>query len=155
MSATRYAAMGFTLVELMIVVAIAAILAVLAAPSFTQVIEGQRVRSAGTDLNIAMNRARSEAIKRNTLVILSPKSAGNWANGWQIADPTNPTVLLEDHDALSNLTATGPTNVAYMSSGRVQGSTAPTIQISGVYPSTMRCVTVILSGEPQVKAGSC
>lgn len=147
-------ARGFTVVEVMVVLAITGILIMIAAPSFTQTIEGQRARGAGTEIYLALMRARSEAIKRNTSVTITPKS-GNWANGWQIADTANASASLDDHDALPNLTVSGPASLAYLSSGRVQGSNAPAIQIEGSYPSSTRCVSVALSGEPQIKTGSC
>lgn len=145
-------ASGFTLVELMLAVAILGILASLAAPSFTDLIESQRAKSAATDIYVALARARSEAVKRNTSVTLSPKSA-NWANGWQIPDPVSGTII-EDHDAISNLTVTGPTSVIYQSSGRVSGTTAPSFVITGAASTSARCVAVDLSGRPSVKAGT-
>lgn len=144
---------GFTLVELLIVVAIMAIMAMVAMPSFTDVIESQRMKSAATDLMIVMTRARSEAIKRNTNVTLSPK-AGGWASGWQIPDPTS-GALIEEHGPLNGISISGPGSVVYQGSGRVQGSTAPSFTVSGNFTSSARCVAVDLSGRPSVKAGSC
>lgn len=144
---------GFSLVELMLTVVILAILGALALPSFATIIEGQRARSAATDIYVALTRARSEAIKRNTSVTLAPK-AGGWSNGWQVADPATGAAI-EDHDALRNLTASGPDSVVFRSSGRVSGTTAPAFQISGTYEASKRCVAVDLSGRPAIKVGSC
>ena len=144
---------GFSLIELMMVVALAAIMALVAMPSFQETIESQRIRGTATDLMIALTRARSEAIKRNVNITLSPKS-GDWANGWQIPDPSTGTVI-EDHAATAGLTVTGPGSVVYQSSGRVQGSSAPSFSISGDVSASTRCVAVDLSGRPSVKAGSC
>lgn len=57
---------GFTLIELMIVVAIIAILAVLAAPSFKDTLQTQRVEGAAEALMAALQNAKAEAIKTNT-----------------------------------------------------------------------------------------
>ena len=62
---------GFTVVELMVVVAIAAVLATIAAPSFQSVFDRQRVRSAGSNLNTDIQYARSEAVRRNAAVTVS------------------------------------------------------------------------------------
>lgn len=155
-SAAPAPAKGLTLVELVVVVAIAAILTSIAAPSLTQTFESMRARSAGTDLYVSLARVRSEAIKRNTSVTLSPKEGG-WAHGWKIADPANPdgNPLIEDHEALTNLSVAGPASVVYQSSGRVQGATPPSFQISGSHSESTRCVGVTLSGEPQVRTGPC
>lgn len=144
---------GFTLVELVVVLAIAALLTVLAVPSFTELIEGQRARAAASDLMIALAKTRSEAIKRNVNVTLSPKS-GDWANGWQVPDPTSGTVI-EDHGAVSGLAISGPGSVVYQSSGRLQGGSSPSFSVSGDFADSTRCVSVDLSGRPNVKVGSC
>jgi len=144
---------GFTLVELMIVVVIVAILAAVALPSLGDFVENQRVKMAATDLMIVLTRARSEAIKRNTNVTVSPKS-GNWANGWQMPDPTTGD-LIDDHAAIPSIVITGPASVVYRASGRVQGNAAPSFNVSGTITAAERCVAVDLGGRPTVKATSC
>ncbi|HRP19199.1 MAG TPA: GspH/FimT family pseudopilin [Alicycliphilus sp.] len=74
---------GFTAIELMVVVAIMAVLAALAAPSFTPLMEGWRVRQATEALQSTIYYARSEAIKRGGNVTIDPDSSG-WANGWDV-----------------------------------------------------------------------
>lgn len=146
---------GFTMTELMIVVVVIGIMASLAAPSFNELIKSQRIKSMATDLNASLSRARSEAVKRNKSVTMSPTTAGSWQLGWQIADPDNAGVNLEEHGAFAGLTATGPDSVIYRSSGRLQGATAPAFNISADGVSGQRCVTVDLSGRPYVKAAAC
>ena len=65
---------GFTLVELMVVVAIVAILAALAAPSWTQLITRNAVRASVNDLNASLQFARSEAVRLNSPVTLCPST---------------------------------------------------------------------------------
>lgn len=147
---------GFTLIEMVIVVAILSILAAAAAPSFSTLIATQRTRSAANDLHAALVKARSEALKRNTNVTLSPNVANDWQAGWQILDPADATRKLEDHAAVSNIAITGPASVTYQSSGRIKGSSIPSFDISASATSTHRCVTVDLSGRPYLKAAlSC
>lgn len=141
--------------ELLAVVAIIGILASLAAPSFSEMIKNQRVKSMATDLNASLALARSEALKRNRNVTMSPTTAGSWQSGWQIEDPDNVGSNIDVHSAFAGLTATGPDNVVYRSSGRIQGGVAPAFNISATGTSTQRCVSVDLSGRPYVKAVAC
>lgn len=93
-SATRRRSRGFTLLEVMVVVAIMAVLASLAAPSFTPLIERWRVRQAAEELQSTLYYARSEAIKRGGDVAIVATS-GDWKNGWQVTQGSGTTVLQE------------------------------------------------------------
>lgn len=76
---------GFTVIELMVTVAILAVLATLAAPSFTALTERWRVRQATEELQSTLYFARSEAIKRGGGVTLTAINS-DWAQGWTVAD---------------------------------------------------------------------
>jgi type IV fimbrial biogenesis protein FimT len=79
---------GFTLVELMVVIAMVAILLAIAVPSWTQMQARAAVRAAINDLNSSLQFARSEAVRLNSAVTLCPSADGaNCANigfesGW-------------------------------------------------------------------------
>ncbi len=64
-------AAGFTLIELMVVVAIAALLLLVAAPSFQRLIETQRLRGTAAQLVTDLQLARGEAVARNEWVRFS------------------------------------------------------------------------------------
>lgn len=92
-------ARGFTAIELMVTVAILAILVALAAPSFKPLIERWRVRSAVEGLQSSLYFARSEAIKRGGNVVVERlgsdpsgcTSTGNdaWDCGWIVCADTD------------------------------------------------------------------
>jgi prepilin-type N-terminal cleavage/methylation domain-containing protein len=56
---------GFTLVEMMVALAIGGIMTAMAVPNFNQMREGYRLRAATYEVFTALQRARSEAVKRN------------------------------------------------------------------------------------------
>ena len=80
---------GFSLLEVMVVVAILAVLAALAGPSFTPMIELWRVRSATEDLQSSLYFARSEAIKRGGGISVAAKDGADWSSGWQVKSGTD------------------------------------------------------------------
>lgn len=84
---------GLTLVELMIVVAVLAILSALAVPSFSEMLRRQHISGQVNALFSMVYMARSEAIKRNTVVTVcksldGENCGGDWSDGWlMFADP--------------------------------------------------------------------
>ena len=91
---------GFTAVELMVVISIAAVLMALAAPSFNGLMERWRVVQAIGGMQSTIFLARSEALKRGGNVVIQ-KTANNtngctlasttaeWGCGWYICVDSN------------------------------------------------------------------
>jgi len=80
---------GFSLVELMVTVAIAAILMAIAAPSFSIFIDNQKLLTTATEFYSAVNMTRSEAIKRGAQVTLAANDGATWTSGWTVFVDTN------------------------------------------------------------------
>jgi prepilin-type N-terminal cleavage/methylation domain-containing protein len=140
---------GFTLVEILAALSIAGILLSIAAVSFTSLTANQRMKSAATDLYIALTKARNEALKLNTNVTL--QTDGQWTDGWYIADPDSTiTTKLLEHGAIKGISISG-SNVTFRPSGRVSGDTAPAFTITASGSDKQICVNVDLSGRPYQK----
>lgn len=82
---------GFTLVELVVTIALVAILTTLAIPSFSEVLRQWRRDSATRELSTSLQLARSEAIKTSRQMIVCPSTDGTaceagseWSTGWMV-----------------------------------------------------------------------
>jgi type IV fimbrial biogenesis protein FimT len=149
-------ASGFTLIEMMVVVLVAAVLALVAAPSLTSLIAKQRLRSAASSLHLAMVQARAEAIKRNTSVTVSP-AAGGWSSGWSILDPENPGGPALEVVAIPQgvVVTTTVAQVVYRGNGRTTSDAAMSFGLTGGADGASRCVKIEGTGRPYSKEGSC
>lgn len=82
-------ASGFTLLELLVTMAVAGILVSIAAPSFQNIMQQSSQDSRVTELNGMLNFARSEAIKRSSRVSVCARDSDticgtDWNNGWLV-----------------------------------------------------------------------
>ena len=146
---------GFTLVELMVVVALVAVLAALAAPSMRGYASQQRVKNASLDLMNTLLQARSEAVKRNDTVNVTPLTAGNWAAGWQVAVTAGPLVHQGAYSSVNfACSGGGCAGLSYDGTGRLTGSAAR-VQVSSPDATAVRCITVDLSGRPRTAKSAC
>ena len=156
---------GFTMIELMVTMIVLGVLAAIALPSFSTMMAGQRIKSASFDLIAALTMARSEAIKRNVNVNLTP-NGGSWLNGWTVSDGTT---TFNQQSALSNTllvscfagggaAAPCPT-ITYNNNGRLTNAVggAPAIQIGSANTTGVatRCISIDLSGRPASKKATC
>jgi type IV fimbrial biogenesis protein FimT len=145
---------GFTMIELMVVIAIFAIMGALAAPSMTKLIANQRLRSVATDLHLDLVKARAEAIKRNRDVTVSPTD-GSWTAGWSIVDPANPDLRLDIRGPSPSVSiSTTATQVVYRGTGRTTPASGASFVITSTRTDAARCLSIDSSGRPYLKEGS-
>lgn len=75
---------GYTIIEIMVTLALAAILAMTALPSMKLMILNSKMTSKTNELIRGFNYARSEAIKRGSTVGIQPIDPNAWGLGWKI-----------------------------------------------------------------------
>ncbi|MBI3148881.1 MAG: GspH/FimT family pseudopilin [Betaproteobacteria bacterium] len=81
---------GFTLIELMVTIVVAAVLVGIAGPSLRGFLQRASLSSIAGEIHAAVARARQEAITRGTFVTITPRLGTNWSSGYQIfVNPLN------------------------------------------------------------------
>jgi type IV fimbrial biogenesis protein FimT len=167
---------GFTLIELMITVALLAILASVAAPSFRTMIVKRSVKSAADTLVSDMRFARSEALKRSTRTVIcrsvnqtSCAGVGSWSDGWIVfvdmdADGTVDAgdSIMKVQQSFSNIASihqdSNPSNTLQIFRYEPTGWAKAATQTFNVTPTgtvplgSTRLVCVSVNGRPALRA---
>lgn len=162
---------GFTLTELMIVLAIMGIIGSMAVPSFSRSIKENRNEASSNALLTSLSLARTEAIRRAGTVTACPSADGgtcstDWATGWIVfvdnANSATPQVgtVLQSESGLEETTVTrtsgANTWVRFSSRGGAESAT-----VLKVAPSTCdvsdhyRNIKVLASGRTSITKIAC
>lgn len=84
---------GFSLIELVIVMAIAGMLMVLGIPGFATWLQNTRVRTAAESVHAGLQLGRTEALKRNTSVSMVISADTSWSVGCTVSTAACPAVI--------------------------------------------------------------
>ena len=143
-------AKGFTIIELLIAIAVLGVLVSLGVPSMRNLIITQRVKTAASDLHVSLTFARSEAIKRNATVQVEPVDTSDWSKGWSVKAAG---ATLTTQDKYINVAFTGPAAaVSYVGTGRMSGAAVSFfIRSPDATSIPARCVQIEPSGRPSVR----
>lgn len=173
------AAAGFTLIELMVAVAILAVLAALAAPSFNEAILSNRLASYANTFVASAQLARSEAIKRNATVVMcrsadgaSCATSGGWQQGWILWRDADSDATVDADEIIQKQQAISPDyrftgnaySVDFLATGGAQitgGGSPVTLSLCRATPEAgrqERTLSVSFTGRSSVEkttTGSC
>ena len=174
---------GFTLVELVVTIAVGGLILSAAVPAFREMILASRTTAMVNDFVGSLTLARSEALKRNERVTvcksadgLSCTTAGTWDQGWIVFnDPngdaavtTGEDILFARLDTVQGVDASGGTGdlkyyVSYIANGTSR-MTDGSIQSGNIQfcrnprpgdSSKNRTLTVSVTGRPSIANGGC
>ena len=141
---------GFTLLELMIVVAVAGVFLAVAIPAFADLITRNRLTAQTNSVLSALYLARSEAVNRGfNIRVLSNNGTTNWAAGWVVRLDVNSDgvtdaadTVIRNYDAIENGILDGPADgvseIAYLPSGF----------LNPVIPVANPPITLTLAADP-------
>ena len=132
---------GFSLVELMAALAVAAILLGLALPGFQETVRRHRAEAAVHQLSTMLALARNTAIVRRTPVTVCPSLGGgqchakpDWSSGWLVyrdphraSQPASPADVLQEvrmplHGSVRAYSSAGRLRVRYQPDGLSSGT---------------------------------
>ncbi|MBL4607770.1 MAG: GspH/FimT family pseudopilin [Pseudomonadales bacterium] len=154
---------GFTLIELMVVIAIAGILVSLATPSFTNMTKNSRMRSEANALLGAFAYTRTEAVKRGNTVRIGTQGAngglvawvdqtGGTANSWDAGEELR---LWEPiHNSMTINSGGSNSSFAFNGSGLVNTADVLTI-CDDRTGETGRTITLLVSGLTYISDVTC
>lgn len=127
---------GFTLIELMVTVAILGILVAVAAPSFTESLARRSLEGAANELNADLQYAKTQAVSVNTAVQLATTADGS---GYTVGTAATPAAFK---------------TMALGSKFTLTASTTVTFEPYRAFPAAVSAITVARSGtSSQIRVG--
>jgi len=129
---------GFTLIELMVTIAIIGLVALFGIPAFGDFVLNNRLRGQTSNFIAQLTHARSEAMRTATRVTVCPGTAGgcagsNWENGWVVFNDTNANATVDSGETVIGIGAA-------LDGGNTLRSTAFTTYISFRHDGSSRNV---------------
>lgn len=109
---------AFSLVELLVVLAILAIAASVAAPGFSQLMRQQEVRAAADELYSLLSFARAEAVTRGRTLSVSAPGADAWAESLRVIASPVGAVIRETAGMRHVQARSGVLSIAFSPDGR-------------------------------------
>lgn len=161
---------GFTLVELILTIAISAVLMSLAVPGLQSFLRNNRAAALANELVLALNTARSEAVSRRGTVTVCTSANGTscrgasdsdktrWHKGWAVIfSPDNSVLRTQAAFANGTSLTSAAMSVAFDASGALAGSGIQTftLTVDGCQGEQNRIVEVGPTGRVSMYNTSC
>jgi type IV fimbrial biogenesis protein FimT len=169
---------GFTLVELLVVLAVGASLLAIAVPGYAYLVNASRLTTLTNDLVATLHLARSEAIRRGTRVTIcktsnpmlaqpSCDSAADWHEGWLVFVDGGTRGVIDSGDTVLRVQDRAPSGtiitannyrhfISYRPSGVSQSSNGlPNGTIHICVAGKRRDIVINVTGRPRLDSGIC
>jgi prepilin-type N-terminal cleavage/methylation domain-containing protein len=144
---------GFTMVELIITIAVLAILVVIAAPSFTTMYSRQKLESSARELAMKISEARSQAVllRQSTGLCLSSLSEDDCATAVAIPKTETQRIFIARLDNGISSTNSSSTNLSFRRNGSLAAQKDFILQRQNL----SYCIRVGVIGDTTIKEGAC
>lgn len=142
---------AFTLIELMVTIAILAIIATLAAPNLSQMLHNTKVNTSSGDILSFLQQSRTEAIRLGKIVTVCGSSDGsnclatnktNWSTGLIVKYSGSTIPIQKLTFERSQLSITAPETISFNSVGSTTAEHEITVTLPGANTYSI-CVEVI------------
>lgn len=172
---------GVTLVELMVTIAVAAIIAAIAVPSFQSTIRSNRAATTANELLASLMLARSEAIRNGSSAGICPSANGttcsnDWSAGWLVWSDTDGNGNLDGTETVIRysqarngvqLSTVNANRFIFDRRGRAKGKDGSNADLSGSQVLTIkpkdcpageqseRDLTITATGQSRLSRSAC
>jgi type IV fimbrial biogenesis protein FimT len=161
---------GFTLIELMVTIAVLAILLTIAIPSYQSMVRNNRIAAQANQVITALNYARSEAVKRGAPATVCSSNGGtacagstNWSTGWLVFADANKNGTVDGGETVlrvwpalntSNTLKASKTRITFTATGFATGFNDTFKLCDSGDTSSARAITINAMGRSYVAKGT-
>ncbi|MFB2801517.1 GspH/FimT family pseudopilin [Shewanella seohaensis] len=143
--------LGFTLVELMVTIAVAAILLTIGVPSLISVYEGVRVNNNIAKIHDIMVFARNQAVSYGATIKVCASNGSacgtNWGNGIKVISPDNKDIRVIDAFNTNDSVKSNSASFTFSSEGMLSANSAvEIIYCAGGSATNSKSVNISSSG---------